>query len=568
MSKIGSMLRAVGLIDDAQLQRALEEQKRTHETIGTILVKLGFVSETDLTNTLGKQLGVASVDLSHFEIDANVLKIIPEDIARKYKVIPLHRMGYTITLAMANPTNVMAIDDIKFRTGYNIEPVVAAETSIMKSIDAYYGTNTAEMSDISDALDDNMDLTEFEVIEEEDDVSEQELLSQVEDEPVVKLVQQLIAKAVFDRASDIHIEPYEKTVRVRFRVDGTLQTVLEPPKKLQNAIISRIKILSKLDIAERRLPQDGRSKFKVSKNKVVDLRVSTLPTVFGEKVVMRILDKENLRLDLTKLGFEKDDEEKFKKAIAAPYGMVLVTGPTGSGKTTTLYSALSSLNQVDVNIMTAEDPVEFNLKGINQVNVHSEIGLTFAASLRSFLRQDPDIILVGEIRDFETAEIAIKAALTGHLVLSTLHTNDAPSTINRMINMGVEPFLIASSTVLVLAQRLMRTLCSSCKEEYRPSDAELVSLGITREEAASTKFYQKRGCPTCNNSGYKGRVAIYEVMPMSENLRRVVLERGSVLDIKEVARREGLRTLRESAILKFKQGMTSYEEIIRTTFED
>ncbi len=568
MSKIGSMLRAVGLIDDAQLQRALEEQKRTHETIGTILVKLGFVSETDLTNTLGKQLGVASVDLSHFEIDANVLKIIPEDIARKYKVIPLHRMGYTITLAMANPTNVMAIDDIKFRTGYNIEPVVAAETSIMKSIDAYYGTNAAEMSDISDALDENMDLTEFEVIEEEDDVSEQELLSQVEDEPVVKLVQQLIAKAVIDRASDIHIEPYEKTVRVRFRIDGTLQTVLEPPKKLQNAIISRIKILSKLDIAERRLPQDGRSKFKVSKNKVVDLRVSTLPTVFGEKVVMRILDKENLRLDLTKLGFEKDDEEKFKKAIASPYGMVLVTGPTGSGKTTTLYSALSSLNQVDVNIMTAEDPVEFNLKGINQVNVHSEIGLTFAASLRSFLRQDPDIILVGEIRDFETAEIAIKAALTGHLVLSTLHTNDAPSTINRMINMGVEPFLIASSTVLVLAQRLMRTLCSSCKEEYRPSDAELVSLGITREEAASTKFYQKRGCPTCNNSGYKGRVAIYEVMPMSENLRRVVLERGSVLDIKEVARREGLRTLRESAILKFKQGMTSYEEIIRTTFED
>ena len=568
MSKIGSMLRAVGLIDDAQLQRALEEQKRTHETIGTILVKLGFISETDLTNTLGKQLGVASVDLSHFEIDANVLKIIPEDIARKYKVIPLHRMGYTITLAMANPTNVMAIDDIKFRTGYNIEPVVAAETSIMKAIDAYYGTDAVNMSSISDALDEDMDLTEFEVIEEEEDVSEQELLSQVEDEPVVKLVQQVIAKAVLERASDIHIEPYEKSVRVRFRIDGTLQTVLEPPKKLQNAIISRIKILSKLDIAERRLPQDGRSKFKVSKNKVVDLRVSTLPTVFGEKVVMRILDKENLRLDLTRLGFEKDDEEKFKKAISSPYGMVLVTGPTGSGKTTTLYSALSSLNQVDVNIMTAEDPVEFNLKGINQVNVHSEIGLTFAASLRSFLRQDPDIILVGEIRDFETAEIAIKAALTGHLVLSTLHTNDAPSTINRMINMGVEPFLIASSTVLVLAQRLMRTLCPACKEEYRPSDAELVSLGITREEAASSKFYQKRGCPSCNNSGYKGRVAIYEVMPMSENLRRVVLERGSVLDIKEVARREGLRTLRERAVLKFKQGITSYEEIIRTTFED
>ncbi len=568
MSKIGSMLRNVGLIDDVQLQKALEEQKRTHETIGTILVKLGFVSETDLTNTLGKQLGVASVDLSHYEIDNSVLKIISVEIAKKYKVIPLHRMGYTITLAMANPTNVMAIDDIKFRTGFNIEPVVAAETSIMKSIEKYYGADSGQLDDLSDSFDEDIDLAEFEVIEDDDEVSEAELMSQVEDEPVVKLVQNLIAKAVVDKVSDIHIEPYEKTVRVRFRLDGTLQTVLEPPKKLQNAITSRIKILSKLDIAERRLPQDGRCKFKVSKRKVVDLRVSTLPTVFGEKVVMRILDKENLRLDLTKLGFEVDDQDKFKKAIEAPYGMVLVTGPTGSGKTTTLYSALSSLNKVDVNIMTAEDPVEFNLGGINQVNVHSEIGLSFASALRSFLRQAPDIVLVGEIRDFEPAEIAIKAALTGHLVLSTLHTNDAASTINRMINMGVEPFLIASSVVLILAQRLMKKLCPNCKEQYRPSDSELANLGISREEAAALTFYRQKGCHECNNTGYKGRVAIYEVMPVSENVRKVILERGSVLDIKEMARREGLRTLRESAVLKFKDGITSFEEIIRTTFED
>lgn len=570
MAKLGEILIREGLIDEAKLKKALDEQKKTHETLGTILIKLGFVGEAELTNALGKQLNVAAVDLSHYEIDSRVLSLIPEKIARKYKVIPLHQAGTTITLAMADPTNVAIMDDIKFRTNYDIDPVVAAETSIMNAINKYYGTGGA-VDDLTNSLaaGTDVDFTEFEVVEEEEEtVDENEIFNEAEQAPVVKLVNQLLAKAVIDKASDIHIEPYEKTLRIRFRIDGTLIPILEPPKKMQNAIISRIKILSQLDIAERRVPQDGRMVFRVSKDKVVDLRVSILPTVFGEKVVMRILDKENLKLDMTKLGFEEDDLKKFKKAVNSPYGIVLVTGPTGSGKTVTLYSALSSRNSVDVNIMTAEDPVEFNLEGINQVNVRAEIGLTFAAALRSFLRQDPDVILVGEIRDFETAEIAIKAALTGHLVLSTLHTNDAPSTINRLVNMGIEPFMIASSVVLILAQRLMRRLCKNCKEEYKPSIAELKSLGISPEEASKHKFYRKKGCPKCNNTGYKGRVAIFEVMYVTESIRKIIIERGSAIDIKNVARKEGMRTLRESAVLKFMQGITSFEEVVDKTFED
>lgn len=578
-NKIGELLITEGLVDESQLKKALEEQKKTKDSLGTILVKLGFVSETDLTNALGKQLGVASVDLSHFEIDAKVLSVIPEDIARKYKVIPLHRMGYTITLAMANPTNVLAIDDIKFRTGYNVEAVVSAETSIMRAIDKYYGSAGSSAEEMTKSLGDDVNLAEFEIVNTEDDVNEMEMKNQAEDEPIVKLVNSIIGTAVAQRASDIHIEPYEKTLRVRFRVDGQLQQVLEPKKSLQNAIVSRIKIMSNLDIAERRLPQDGPTRIRVSPKKAVDLRVSILPTIFGEKVVMRILDKDNLRLDMTQLGFEQDDLDKFKKAVDSPYGMVLVTGPTGSGKTNTLYSAVSALNSVDVNIMTAEDPVEFNMPGVNQVLVRSDVGLTFAAALRSFLRQDPDIILVGEIRDFETAEIAIKAALTGHLLLSTLHTNDAPSTISRLANMGIEPFMIASSVVLILAQRLMRRLCSKCKEEYTPPDAELHAFNIKKEEASKIKFYKKRGCPECNSTGYKGRVGIYEVMYVTEAIRRVILERGSSLDIKEIARKPQLekdgkttitpmRTLRESAVLKFKQGVTSFEQVVDTTFED
>lgn len=578
-NKIGELLITEGLVDESQLKKALDEQKKTKDSLGTILVKLGFVSETDLTNALGKQLGVASVDLSHFEIDAKVLSVIPEDIARKYKVIPLHRMGYTITLAMANPTNVLAIDDIKFRTGYNVEAVVSAETSIMRAIDKYYGSAGSSAEEMTKSLGDDVNLAEFEIVNSEEDVNEMEMKNQAEDEPIVKLVNSIIGTAVAQRASDIHIEPYEKTLRVRFRVDGQLQQVLEPKKSLQNAIVSRIKIMSNLDIAERRLPQDGPTRIRVSPKKAVDLRVSILPTIFGEKVVMRILDKDNLRLDMTQLGFEQDDLDKFKKAVDSPYGMVLVTGPTGSGKTNTLYSAVSALNSVDVNIMTAEDPVEFNMPGVNQVLVRADVGLTFAAALRSFLRQDPDIILVGEIRDFETAEIAIKAALTGHLLLSTLHTNDAPSTISRLANMGIEPFMIASSVVLILAQRLMRRLCSKCKEEYTPPEAELRAFNISKEETAKMKFYKKRGCPECNNTGYKGRVGIYEVMYVTEAIRRVILERGSAIDIKEIARKpqvekdgkttiSPMRTLRESAVLKFKQGVTSFEQVVDTTFED
>ncbi len=578
-NKIGELLITEGLVDESQLKKALDEQKKTKDSLGTILVKLGFVSETDLTNALGKQLGVASVDLSHFEIDAKVLSVIPEDIARKYKVIPLHRMGYTITLAMSNPTNVLAIDDIKFRTGYNVEAVVSAETSIMRAIDKYYGSSGSSAEEMTKSLGDDVNLAEFEIVNTEEDINEMEMKNQAEDEPIVKLVNSIIGTAVAQRASDIHIEPYEKTLRVRFRVDGQLQQVLEPKKSLQNAIVSRIKIMSNLDIAERRLPQDGPTRLRVSPKKAVDLRVSILPTIFGEKVVMRILDKDNLRLDMTQLGFEQDDLDKFKKAVESPYGMVLVTGPTGSGKTNTLYSAVSALNSVDVNIMTAEDPVEFNMPGVNQVLVRSDVGLTFAAALRSFLRQDPDIILVGEIRDFETAEIAIKAALTGHLLLSTLHTNDAPSTISRLANMGIEPFMIASSVVLILAQRLMRRLCSKCKEEYAPPEAELRAFAISKDELHKYKFYKKRGCAECNNTGYKGRVGIYEVMYITEAIRRVILERGSSIDIKEIARkpqleRDGkttitpMRTLRESAVLKFKQGVTSFEQVVDTTFED
>ncbi|TYB32187.1 MAG: type IV-A pilus assembly ATPase PilB [Candidatus Mcinerneyibacterium aminivorans] len=570
--KIGEILIEEGIITEKQLKKALKEQKSTNEHLGTILVRMGYVSESVLTNMLGKQMDVASVDLTNFEIDENILREIPEEIARKYNVIPLHRMGHTITVAMVDPTNVMAIDDIKFHTGYNIEPVVSAEASIKKAINKYYGSLEEETNDIDEmsASFTDVDLTEFEVVdeEEEENINQQELMNQVEDEPIVKLVRKIIVKAVVQNASDVHIEPYEKSLRVRYRIDGMLQTVLEPPKKLQYAISSRIKILAKLDIAEKRIPQDGRVKMKVSRNKYVDLRVSILPTVFGEKIVMRILDKDNLMLDMADLGFAENELRKFRKAIQAPYGIILVTGPTGSGKTTTLYSALHQLNDESVNIMTAEDPVEFNLQGINQVNVKSEIGLTFAASLRSFLRQDPDIILVGEMRDYETAEIGIKAALTGHLVLSTLHTNDAPSSVNRLVNMGVEPFLIASSVVLIMAQRLIRTLCGNCKEQYNPTEAELKTIGIDPSESDQHTFFRPKGCENCNNTGYKGRAGVFEVLYITDKIRKIILNRGSSLDIKEVAREEGMRTLRESAVEKFKNGSTSYEEVIEKTFED
>ena len=570
--KLGEMLIKENLITRKQLNQALEEQKKTNDYLGTVLVRHGWISESTLTNMLGKQLGIASVDLTNYEFKDDILRIIPEELANKYDIIPLDRMGHTLTVAMVDPTDVMVIEDIKFNTGFNVEPVVSAEASIKKAISKNYGSLRNEKEEFDAAVStsfDDVDLTEFEVVdEEEEELDQQEITSQVEDEPIVKLVRKIIVKAVVQKASDIHIEPYEKSLRVRYRIDGVLQTVLEPPKNLQFAISSRIKIISKLDIAEKRIPQDGRVKMKVSRSKYVDLRVSILPTVFGEKIVMRILDKDNLMLDMADLGFSNTELNKFQKSIQAPYGIILVTGPTGSGKTTTLYSALHQLNSEDVNIMTAENPVEFNLHGINQVDVKPDIGLTFAASLRSFLRQDPDIILVGEMRDYETAEIGIKAALTGHLVLSTLHTNDAPSSINRLVNMGVEPFLIASSVVLIMAQRLIRTLCSNCKQKYNPTNAELKSLGINDKEKENSTFYQPKGCDVCNNTGYKGRAGIFEVMYITDKIRKIILDRGSQLDIKEVAREEGMRTLRESAIEKFKNGETSYEEVLEKTFED
>jgi len=570
--KLGEMLIKENLITRKQLNQALEEQKKTNDYLGTVLVRHGWISESTLTNMLGKQLGIASVDLTNYEFKDDILRIIPEELANKYDIIPLDRMGHTLTVAMVDPTDVMVIEDIKFNTGFNVEPVVSAEASIKKAISKNYGSLRNEKEEFDAAVStsfDDVDLTEFEVVdEEEEELDQQEIMSQVEDEPIVKLVRKIIVKAVVQKASDIHIEPYEKSLRVRYRIDGVLQTVLEPPKNLQFAISSRIKIIAKLDIAEKRIPQDGRVKMKVSRSKYVDLRVSILPTVFGEKIVMRILDKDNLMLDMADLGFSNTELNKFQKSIQAPYGIILVTGPTGSGKTTTLYSALHQLNSEDVNIMTAENPVEFNLHGINQVDVKPDIGLTFAASLRSFLRQDPDIILVGEMRDYETAEIGIKAALTGHLVLSTLHTNDAPSSINRLVNMGVEPFLIASSVVLIMAQRLIRTLCSNCKQEYNPTNAELKSLGINDKEKENSTFYQPKGCDVCNNTGYKGRAGIFEVMYITDKIRKIILDRGSQLDIKEVAREEGMRTLRESAIEKFKNGETSYEEVLEKTFED
>jgi len=570
--KLGEMLIKENLITRKQLNQALEEQKKTNDYLGTVLVRHGWISESTLTNMLGKQLGIASVDLTNYEFKDDILRIIPEELANKYDIIPLDRMGHTLTVAMVDPTDVMVIEDIKFNTGFNVEPVVSAEASIKKAISKNYGSLRNEKEEFDAAVStsfDDVDLTEFEVVdEEEEELDQQEIMSQVEDEPIVKLVRKIIVKAVVQKASDIHIEPYEKSLRVRYRIDGVLQTVLEPPKNLQFAISSRIKIISKLDIAEKRIPQDGRVKMKVSRSKYVDLRVSILPTVFGEKIVMRILDKDNLMLDMADLGFSNTELNKFQKSIQAPYGIILVTGPTGSGKTTTLYSALHQLNSEDVNIMTAENPVEFNLHGINQVDVKPDIGLTFAASLRSFLRQDPDIILVGEMRDYETAEIGIKAALTGHLVLSTLHTNDAPSSINRLVNMGVEPFLIASSVVLIMAQRLIRTLCSNCKQEYNPTNAELKSLGINDKEKENSTFYQPKGCDVCNNTGYKGRAGIFEVMYITDKIRKIILDRGSQIDIKEVAREEGMRTLRESAIEKFKNGDTSYEEVLEKTFED
>ncbi len=564
IDKLGEMLLEEGLITRPQLNKAIEAQKSKGGRLGFNLVKLGFIDDSVLTSFLSKQYGVPPVNLLADDVDLEVVKLVPEDIAQKYLLIPIKREGPDLYVAMADPSNIFAIDDLKFLTGYNIEPLVASEVAIKGAIDKYYDSS-ATLADVMAGMEGEDDL-EFVMEEEDEDMGD--IQKATEDAPVVKLVNLILTDAIKKGASDIHIEPYEKEFRVRFRIDGVLHEIMKPPFKLKNAIISRLKIMSQLDIAERRLPQDGRIKLKLGKNKDIDFRVSVLPTLFGEKVVLRLLDKSNLQLDMTKLGFEDTALKNFMDAIHKPWGMVLVTGPTGSGKTTSLYSALTELNKVSENISTAEDPVEYNLAGINQVQMHEDIGLNFAAALRSFLRQDPDIIMVGEIRDYETAEIAVKAALTGHLVLSTLHTNDAPSTINRMLNMGIEPFLIASSVNLILAQRLARKICSECKEELEVPRQALIDLGVAPQEAEGFVSYHGKGCSACSNTGYKGRIALYEVMPMYEELKEMVLKGASGAELKRKAIELGMKSLRQSGIVKMKEGVTTAEEVLRVTMAD
>ncbi|HVR44413.1 MAG TPA: type IV-A pilus assembly ATPase PilB [Thermoanaerobaculia bacterium] len=567
--RLGELLIKANLITHDQLKDALKVQKEMGGAkLGEALIKLGFVAEEDITECLSQQFGVPSINLNHFEIDPSVIKLIPADVARKYNILPVNKTGATITIAMADPTNVFAMDDIKFMTGYNVEPVVASEIGIKASIDTYYGsTASLELKKVMEDLQ-SSESADLEVMDDEEELDVESLAEASEEAPVVKLVNLILTDAIKRGASDIHIEPYEKEYRVRFRIDGILYEIMNPPLKLRDAMTSRVKILSRLDISEKRLPQDGRIKLKMrlnEKNKELDFRVSVLPTLFGEKIVLRLLDKDNLMLDMTKLGFEPESLAIFEEAIFKPWGMVLVTGPTGSGKTNTLYSALSKVNSPEVNIMTAEDPVEFNLPGINQVQMKEQIGLNFAATLRSFLRQDPNIVLVGEIRDFETAEIAIKAALTGHLVLSTLHTNDAPSTINRLMNMGIEPFLVATSVHMIAAQRLVRRVCANCKEEVEITAEALLNLGYKKDEVGTFKVYKGRGCEKCNNTGYKGRVGLIEVMAVDDELREMILSGASAIEIKKRAIENGMITLRRSGLTKIKNGVTTIEEVVRET---
>ncbi len=609
--RIGELLLKEKRITPEQLQEALTYQRQNGGRLGLNLVKLGFVRDHEVTSLLSQQYGVPSIDIRDFEIDPAVIKLISPETAQKYGVVPLTRIGAKLTIAMTDPTNVFAMDDIKFMTGYNVEPVVASEGGILDSIQKYYGPDSSSRFDghgngngngnghangfangnsngygygvmssptsgpsaleaASKALEEMPlgDNGDVEILEEIEEISAEALTRQGEEAPVIKLVNVILMSAIQKGASDIHIEPYEKELRVRYRIDGILYNVMSPPMKLRDAITSRVKIMSKLDIAEKRLPQDGRIKIRFQDhghNKDIDFRVSCLPTLFGEKIVMRLLDKDKLMLDMTKLGFEAASLAKFEANIQKPWGMVLVTGPTGSGKTNTLYSSISRINTVDTNIMTAEDPVEFNLVGVNQVQVKEGIGLTFAAALRSFLRQDPNTILVGEIRDFETAEIAVKAALTGHLVLSTLHTNDAPSTVSRLMNMGIEPFLVASSLNLVCAQRLVRRICSQCAADHPLPAAGLVQAGFSQEDAQQVVPKVGKGCSRCNNTGYKGRVGLYEVMEVTEELRELILVGASALELRRKAIEQGMITLRQSGLQKVKSGVTTIDEVARET---
>jgi type IV pilus assembly protein PilB len=609
--KLGELLLKENMVTPQQLQEALSHQKMNGGKLGKAFVSLGYVRDEEITSLLSRQYGVPSINLDHFEVDPAIIKIIPAETSRKYQILPLSRSGATLTIAMADPTNVFAMDDIKFMTGYNVEPVVASETSLEEAIEKYYGSTRSlqlkqdaagggggggshkigDAPSLKEVLDgpgltfddmasvglNEVDLdalgeeeADVETVKAEDDeIDLGALAKSSEAAPVVKLSNVLLIDALKRGASDIHIEPYEKEFRVRFRIDGILYNVMALPMKLRDPLISRLKIMAKLDISEKRLPQDGRIKIRLKvedRSREMDFRVSTCPTLWGEKVVLRLLDKSKLMLDMTKLGFEQESLDRFKRAISKPYGIVLVTGPTGSGKTNTLYSAIAQLNKPDTNIMTAEDPVEFNLVGINQVQIKDQIGLNFASALRSFLRQDPNIILVGEIRDYETAEIAVKAALTGHLVLSTLHTNDAPSTVSRLVNMGIEPFLVGTAVNLIQAQRLIRRICAQCKEEVHDIPAKtLIEVGFAPEMVGTFKLYKGRGCGTCNGTGYKGRVGLYEVMEISEGIRDLIMVGATSVEIKRKALEEGMLTLRMSGLEKIKVGMTTIEEVLRET---
>jgi type IV pilus assembly protein PilB len=614
--KLGELLLKENMVTPQQLQEALGHQKVHGGKLGKAFVTLGYVRDEEITSLLSRQYGVPSINLDHFEVDPTIIKVIPAETSRKYQILPLSRSGATLTIAMADPTNVFAMDDIKFMTGYNVEPVVASETSLEDAIDKYYGSSRSlqlkqdgagggggghsmgasglklgEAPTLKDMMEgpslsfDDMasvGLSEVDIdsiaqeeadVEtvktEEDEIDLGALAKSSEAAPVIKLSNVLLIDALKRGASDIHIEPYEKEFRVRFRIDGILYNVMALPMKLRDPLISRLKIMAKLDISEKRLPQDGRIKIRLKvedRSRDMDFRVSSLPTLWGEKVVLRLLDKTKLMLDMTKLGFEPESLERFKRAISKPYGIVLVTGPTGSGKTNTLYSAIAALNKPDTNIMTAEDPVEFNLAGINQVQIKDQIGLNFASALRAFLRQDPNIILVGEIRDYETAEIAVKAALTGHLVLSTLHTNDAPSTISRLVNMGIEPFLVGTAVNLIQAQRLIRRVCAGCKVEVTDVPSKtLIEIGFPPELVGSFKLYKGRGCGTCNGTGYKGRVGLYEVMEISEGIRDLIMVGATAVEIKKKALEEGMLTLRMSGLEKIKSGVTTIEEVLRET---
>ena len=577
--RIGELLLKEERITPAQLKEALEHQRSDGGKLGFNLVKLGFVKDEEIASVLSRQYGVPSINLSQFDIDAGVIKLVPAATAQKFEVVPVSRAGATLTIAMSDPTNVFAVDDIKFMTGYHVEPVVASQTAIVAALDRYYGNgNGAKEQDVGEsqlalatkALEEmpHLEDDDVEVLGEMEEVDVLTLEKQGGEAPVVRLVNVVLASAIQKGASDIHIEPYEKEYRIRYRIDGTLYNVMVPPLKFRDAITSRLKIMAKLDIAEKRLPQDGRIKLRLRADgaaKEIDFRVSCLPTLFGEKIVMRLLDQDKLMLDMTKLGFEPESLAMFDEAIGQPWGLVLVIGPTGSGKTNTLYSAIAQINTPATNIMTAEDPVEFNMTGVNQVQMRENIGLNFAAALRSFLRQDPNVILVGEIRDFETAEIAVKAALTGHLVLSTLHTNDAPSTVNRLMNMGIEPFLISSAVNLICAQRLVRRVCTSCSEEHPTPASALEEIGFSAEDAATVVPRKGAGCERCNDTGYKGRIGLYEVLKITDDLGELILLGASTLELRRKAIELGMLTLRSSGLRKIAAGQTSIEEVLKET---